>query len=322
MRRMHRGFSLIELLVVIAIIGVLVGLLLPAVQAAREAARRTQCVNNLKQLGLALTSYQDQLGSFPVTSVRYQGDPTCIGCGYGALYTFRTLILPQIEQAPLYDAINFHYIYSPYGMGDTRGIPVNSTVAATLVSVYACPADRMGTAGRVGYGSGNTNAVVPDSNYLACAGTRIVQGNTWGGTGPSVAGASEGAMYEFRAVRVQEMTDGLSNTILLGEYGRGSSAVGGSNWFAAWADSVQRVTSAGINKPYSSLPFAAFVLASQDAPMHGPQSFVAFGSYHPGGANFTLCDGSVRFIKESTDLRVLSALGTKAGGEVISASDY
>jgi type II secretory pathway pseudopilin PulG len=100
-------------LVVIAIIGVLIALLLPAAQAAREAARRAQRTNNLKQLGLALQSYQAQLGSFPVTSVRYLGDPTCIGCGYGALYTYRTLMLPQIEQGPLCNAINFSYLYSP-----------------------------------------------------------------------------------------------------------------------------------------------------------------------------------------------------------------
>src|SRR5579864_8482569 len=96
------GFTLIELLVVIAIIAVLIGLLLPAVQAAREAARRIQCVNNLKQMALALHVYHDQLGSFPTTTLRRKVDPYCDACGYGALYAFRAMILPQLEQKPLF----------------------------------------------------------------------------------------------------------------------------------------------------------------------------------------------------------------------------
>src|SRR5262245_47021902 len=104
MSNRRSAFTLIELLVVIAIIAVLIALLLPAVQAARETARRIQCVNNLKQMALALHSYHDQLGSFPTASIRRIGDPTCIGCAYGALYSFRTLMLPQIEQVPLYNA--------------------------------------------------------------------------------------------------------------------------------------------------------------------------------------------------------------------------
>ena len=322
MRRRHSGFTLIELLVVIAIIAVLIGLLLPAVQAAREAARRIECVNNLKQLGLALTAYQDQLGSYPVTSVRYQGDPTCIGCGYGALYTFRTLILPQIEQVPLFNATNFSYLYSPYGTGDISGVPVNSTVAASSISIYACPSDRMASASRVGYGAGNSGVMVPDANYLASAGNTIVQGNNWGGTSPSVSGATEGAMYEFRAVRIREVTDGLSNTLLLGESGRGSAGIGQADWFAGWSDSVQRLACVGINRPYANLPFASLVPDYLNVPQFGPQSYLGFGSYHPGGANFVFCDGSVRFLKSTTDRGVLSALGTRARGEVVSASDY
>ena len=177
------GFTLIELLIVIAIIAVLIALLLPAVQAAREAARRIQCTNNLKQMALALHSYQDQLGSFPVNSVRYLGDPTCIGCGYGALYTFRTLMLAQLEQGSLYNAVNFTYLYSPYGFGDVAAVPVNTTVAGTLVNVFVCPSDRMGVLGVTDYGAGRTGVIVPDSNYVASAGTKIALGNTWGGAG-------------------------------------------------------------------------------------------------------------------------------------------
>jgi prepilin-type N-terminal cleavage/methylation domain-containing protein len=133
-RPRRTAFTLIELLVVIAIIGILIALLLPAVQAAREAARRTQCINNLKQQGLALTSYQDTLGSYPPSTIRHKVDPFCDLCGYGAMYTFRSLILPYLEQKNLFNAINFSYEYSPYGQGDVQGIPVNATVAGTLVN--------------------------------------------------------------------------------------------------------------------------------------------------------------------------------------------
>jgi prepilin-type processing-associated H-X9-DG protein len=314
---------LIELLVVIAIIAVLIALLLPAVQAAREAARRIQCTNNLKQMALALHSYQDQLASFPVTSVRLWGDPTCIGCGYGALYTFRTLMLPQLEQGSLYSAINFSYLYSPHGFGDTTRYPANTTAAGTLVSVFTCPSDRMGILGASGYGASGTNTVIPDANYMASAGTKLVLGNNWGAAGPCADGADDGAMYEFRAVKLKELTDGTANTLLLGEFGRGSLSIGNGDWFAAWGDGVQRLSSVGINREYAApLPFADRMSQSGQPPQQGPQTGLGFGSYHPGGANFAFADGSVKFLKETTDLRVLADLGTRAGGEVVSASDF
>jgi prepilin-type N-terminal cleavage/methylation domain-containing protein/prepilin-type processing-associated H-X9-DG protein len=323
MRSRRTGFTLIELLVVIAIIAVLIALLLPAVQAAREAARRIQCSNNLKQMALALHSYQDQYGSFPVNSVRFQGDPYCISCGYGALYTFRALMLNQIEQGPLYNAINFSYIYSPYGEGDVAAIPVNSTVAVTRVAIYACPSDRMGDAATTGYGAGRTGVLVPDASYMASSGTKIVQSVTWGGGGGPSTASDNGAMVEFHAVKLAEIQDGTSNTLLLGEFGRSPRYVGSANWFVAWDGSVQRLAVAGINRAYTApLPFADKIGPQDQPPFSGPQGYPCFGSYHPGGANFAFCDGSVKFLKETTDQRVFGALGTRAGGDVASASDY
>jgi prepilin-type N-terminal cleavage/methylation domain-containing protein/prepilin-type processing-associated H-X9-DG protein len=322
MQRKHSGFTLIELLVVLSVIAILVALLLPAVQAAREAARRIQCVNNLKQIGLALHSYHDALGSLPVTSVRYQGDPSCIGCGYGALYTFRTLILPQLEQGQLYNAINFSYLFSPSGLGDLLGVPVNSTVASSTVAVYVCPSDRDSPPEIGAYGAGHLPVPIPGSNYVASAGTAIALGNTWGGFPCSVAAANDGAMFEFHAVRWNEVLDGLSNTLLIGEYGSGSSCPR-EDWFADWAEGVQRVASIGINRalPSPYPPSQCVPLQEQNPPQCGPQSDCGFGSYHPSGANFLFCDGSVRFLKSTTDLSVLFAMGTRAGGEVISISD-
>jgi prepilin-type N-terminal cleavage/methylation domain-containing protein/prepilin-type processing-associated H-X9-DG protein len=318
MRRTNGGFTLIELLVVIAIISVLIALLLPAVQAAREAARRTQCVNNLKQMALALHSYHDQLGCFPPTTLRHKVDPFCDGCQYGALYSFRTLILPQLEQKAAYDAINFTYQYSPYGIGDIQGIPVNTTVAGAVIDVYVCPTEGVkywGSDTYVPYGAGRSRILIPRANYMANAGVTI---SGCPGCRCGVPNAIEGAMYEYGAVKMNEIRDGLSNTLLLGEVAQGTG-----DWFAATSEEVQRVPSAGINRPWPNPPGSCYLDPKDyNAPAAGPQPFIAFGSYHPGGANFAFCDGSVKFLKNTTDIGVLSALGTRAGGEVVSASDY
>src|SRR5262249_31906217 len=156
-----------------------IGLLLPAVQAAREAARRVQCTNNLKQLALALHSYHDQLGNLPPTTLRYEGDPYCDACGYGALYTFRTLILPQLEQGSLYNAINCGFQYAPGGNWRPsfgRAGLVNTTAAATLVSIYVCPSDGEKYDDGGGYGAGNSSIRVPFANYFASAGVTIRPG--------------------------------------------------------------------------------------------------------------------------------------------------
>lgn len=124
-------------------------------------------------------------------------------------------------------------------------------------------------------------------------------------------------MYEFGAVKVNEIGDGLSNTLMLGEV-----AGAGGDWFAGWTSTVQRVASAGINRPWPNPPGMCFAYPYQNVPQSGPQAQISFGSYHPGGANLAFGDGSVKFLKDTTDLRVLSALGTRAGGEVNSSSDY
>ena len=240
-----------------------------------------------------------------------------------ALYTFRTVILAQLEQGPLYNAINFSYLYSPYGTGDISGIPINSTVAGTLVKVFVCPSDLESQPS--GYaGAGNSGIGVPDSNYLASAGITVTGYATWV-TPCTTAGATEGAIHEFQTVRFSGITDGLSNTLLLGEIARGPNGPGQANWFAAFGERVQRVASVGINQrlscPSSLCPLCD-IPETANAPLNGPQSYLGFGSYHPGGANFAFGDGSVRLLKSTTDRRVLSALGTRAGGEAVSASDY
>jgi prepilin-type processing-associated H-X9-DG protein len=117
-------------------------------------------------------------------------------------------------------------------------------------------------------------------------------------------------------VKVSQIRDGLSNTLFLGEVGYGW------NWFAGWGPTVQRVASAGINRPWANPPGMCSVVPYENPPQSGPQTQIGFGSYHPGGANFAFCDASVKFLKSTTDMGVLSALGTRAGGEVVSATDF
>ena len=149
------------------------------------------------------------------------------------------MILPQLEQKAAFDAINFSYEYSPYGNGDTRGVPVNSTVAEVVIGVYVCPTEGVNYWGTYGsYGAGHSSAQVPCSNYMANAGVTIRPGCIYAGCNRcSVANAVEGAMYEYGAVRINEFRDGLSNTLLLGE-----TAGYSGNWFVASSEEVQRVS--------------------------------------------------------------------------------
>lgn len=222
-----------------------------------------------------------------------------------------------MEQPALYQAINFNYRYSPHGVGDRLGVPVNATAAATRVGSYVCPSDDGGATDGGGYGAGNTQVRIPFANYFGSAGVTIRPGAVWPGVNCDVAGAVEGTMFAFGAVRFSDIRDGLSNTLLLGE-----AAGGSANWMVGWDSSVQRVARAGINKPWRNRPGLCPLSAGANAPKSGPQSRLAFGSYHPGGANFAFGDGSVRFLKESTEEQVLADLGTRAGGEVISGSAY
>ena len=132
--------------------------------------------------------------------------------------------------------------------------------------------------------------VIPDSSYKACAGTKIIQANTWTpNANPTTAGADDGAMGMFRGVRLGEVRDGTSNTILLGEYGRGPDGLGQGSWFAGFDWFARRVASAGINRPYATpLLFSSGLIDILNAPRHGPGNSLGFGSWHPGGGEFRL----------------------------------
>ena len=319
------GFTLIELLVVISIIGVLIGLLLPAVQAAREAARRVQCVNNLKQVGLALQNYHDSLGAFPMGYAargRFVDGQTDTVPGWG----WATMILPQLEQRTVFDAVNFSLAVES---------PQNTTVIQTSITAYLCPSDVTSGQFAVLDPLGTVLATMTPSSYAACVGNDLTDSTT----GLNNDGRGNGVMFRNSAIRLADITDGSSQTILVGERAW-------ANANGVWAGVVTNGTTrrGSMNRcPSTGEPFypaATLVQAhgnvlNTDTDTDG--GLDDFSSLHPGGANFVFADGSVRFLKSvlrnsgrsSTGATVyspasllLQALTTRNGNEIISSDAY
>jgi prepilin-type N-terminal cleavage/methylation domain-containing protein/prepilin-type processing-associated H-X9-DG protein len=368
-RSAPRGFTLIELLVVIAIIAVLIALLLPAVQSAREAARRASCVNNLKQITLAIHNYESGNGTFPIGGIQngsyapfLGGGGGCPGSGF--TFSFFALILGNMELQPQYNSINFNV---PAGGHNFLGVDagaINRTGMISQINSYVCPSDFPQTPYAI---SVSTNGY-SQSSYAGMAGTYDIwhwycgcpPAPPFGGSCPdanTVQIVSDGVFFSNRSTRLQQITDGTSNTIAVGETSRyindpdqifnswsraawfGSSAPGSSRP-EAMASSVPR-----INAPFLVGDVADF--SGSLAPTGDVNGWLylangfdwrtagqfGFHSQHPGGANFSFCDGSVRFLKQTIDMGspnytppinygVYRQLSTIKGGEVISADAY
>ncbi len=290
------GFTLVELLVVIAIIGTLVGLLLPAVQAARESARRSQCSNNLKQVALGLQNYADANKTLPPSAT----NDTVDSKGRQG-WSWMLLVLPYIEQASLYDACMNQVTWRmqrPIWM-DT---PVQPQARAPIPP-FICPSDKVGLlAPEVKFNSasgGSPTAMLTasKSNVLANGGAVTI----WDGSVDQQLRAAQGAFRRAKGAGFKEFTDGLSKTFLVGEAG-GTPAV------ATDADRMPGIWSGTWNQNMSQLEIMRYATEKLNA---GTTS--SFGSFHPGGANFALADASVRFIDDMIEANPLTvALGFAA----------
>ena len=288
-----RGFTLIELLVVIAIIAVLMALLLPAVQQAREAARRTQCRNNLKQIGLALHNYHERANCFPpgYLSRTNPSDGTDLGFGWG----WGAFLLPEIDQSPLYNRINFNADITD---------ATNLTVRTQFLGAYYCPSDQLLRAFPVNDDGGNLITNAAQSCYVA------VNGN--GGVSDSAA-TNDGSFLKNRVFRTADISDGLSNTFFIGERSTTMS-------YVTWVGAVTSGVVPSRRDPAASESAAALVLGHCGPHMPNNPMVTdadALSSAHPQGVNMLLGDGSVRNVSSNMSLQIYDALATRQRGEVI-----
>jgi len=322
---------LIELLVVIAIIAVLIALLLPAVQAAREAAMRSQCVNNLKQLGLAIMNYESSNGALPPTS---NNTAVAVGVGPTNDFSLKVRILPYMELATHYNALNQSYVATS---------AQNTTIHNVQVKTFQCPSD--------GNDPGNPTG---DTNYPNNVGlTRSIPGSST--TGPLDGPAYKmGQSPENGTVTLASITDGTSNTVIFSEWVKGKNSgltrPGLDQVYYAGSPEtpgrpilqIQQGCQASTQIAYAQKgidwlldlcgkggAYSHIMTPNKKACWWGTgdnantdTTVVGAQSYHSGGVNCGLLDGSVKFIKDSISNQTWWALATKAGGEVIDASSY
>jgi prepilin-type N-terminal cleavage/methylation domain-containing protein/prepilin-type processing-associated H-X9-DG protein len=351
----HRGFTLIELLVVITIIAVLISLLLPAVQSAREAARRAQCTNNLKQIGLAIHNYNQAVGSLP-----WGDGPWWIE------WSAHTLLLPYIEQGPIYNSVNFTNALPYGGPSFVINHPANTTAAYSTLTVFLCPSDLDRLTDPNGH-----------NNYMANSGSApnaTYGGNAWSPAwsepmaGPFIY-SDNGTVTSFGGTFIpfSAITDGLSNTAAFSERVKAI----GSNFGTTTApfDPLKPTSSIATPPPVpnnlETTPQAYYQVCIATPPtpdangqnlaltnddnisgamwMSGQPALTRYlhvmppntwtcrsglqmshvaSSRHPGVVNVLMCDGSVRAVKSSVNLNAWWAIGSRAGSEVVSADSF
>lgn len=297
------GFTLVELLVVITIIGILIALLLPAVQAAREAARRAQCCNNLKQIGLATLNYEDSWGVLPAGAHVYKLPEYDYNYGRGSILI---RLLPYIEQQTLYDQFDF----SKPTDNQTRA-GTTTPIGETVVAAYVCPSESspviVANTHRAKHNYSATNGPTGQSNYAACSMYDI-----WGDYAEAVYEAQNAAgVFSRNSVNtpLAAIRDGLSNTIFFGEVSPLCSAHVQNGW--AKSNNGQGLSSTLVPINYDSCDDSSPDGCHRTS--NGTSEF-GFRSSHPGGALFALGDGSIHFFSETIDYQNYQHLGAKADG--------
>jgi prepilin-type N-terminal cleavage/methylation domain-containing protein/prepilin-type processing-associated H-X9-DG protein len=369
--RPRPGFTLIELLVVIAIIAVLIALLLPAVQAAREAARRIQCTNNLKQIGLGLHNYHSVNDCFPPGALaEFTGGNPANTLNNNWSPSAHARLLPNIEQQSLFNALNF----SVGVLNDTVGTPMNSTVVITRLNTFLCPSDNAPSWVMASATAPLSTLRAPGNNYFASNGSTLEFAGQQNGGPPNGPFQYAGTLGTGN-IGITAIQDGTSNTVGFGEWklGDGNSNIvtpatdivlvgnlpagtarnngtlnmanptlvaGFSAWLNScdaalstdrtnhtsalgetWAIGLTGITMGNLlvapNPPYPNCTSSTVASNTLQNP-----GFFALSSHHPGGANVLMLDGSVRFLKNSTNQAVIWALGSRSQGEIISADAF
>jgi prepilin-type N-terminal cleavage/methylation domain-containing protein len=318
-----RAFTLVELLVVIAIIGTLAGLLLPAVQQAREAGRRSQCSNNLRQLALGLQNYESTYRCFPPSYIADTKHPSRDPNTYDGPsgFAWGAMLLPQIEQQSLHDRFDFR---------QPCWSAVNAPAALTTLKVFLCPSST-GKPGPfdVKNSSGAALARFSRADYVASAGME----EPWGFTLEDWSQVADGAMYRNSPTRPADVTDGLSNTVFLGEH---SSLLSSKTWVGVVPGAkvcanrpdrfpiTQCDAATTLVNVHSGPASGEFDPVTGFAPIHPPNSPLChvcqMYAEHPAGCNVALGDGSVRFISQFIHQPTWAALSSRASGDLL--QDY
>ncbi|WP_435016126.1 DUF1559 domain-containing protein [Tundrisphaera sp. TA3] len=309
----RRAFTLIELMVVIAVIAVLISLLLPAVQASREQARRVQCINNLVQLGLAIHAYEDTHRVLPLGTTSATGaiDEGKAGDHFG----WAVRILPFMEEKAVYQNLNFHLLVES---------PGNDTAREVRMNAFACPSESYGWGPGFGIAPATNNAL---SSYAACHNDEEAP----------FSAANRGSFVLNAPIRYDDIEDGLGSTIFLGE----KKLIANERGWASGTSATLRNTGSPLNAPSPELTLAEVEEPAEAAPgpetdpdpnidtaprfpepLFRPAKIGGFSGWHPNGANFGFGDGSVRYIKNSIDARVYRALGGRADGHLLGSDQF